>query len=282
MYADLFTLQEDQLQKINASQSMDGKSKKKSQRSKGNKKAGKGDDLAKTGKGKGKDDDMPSEDSEPDSEDYDKWEQLQLVKQALQETRKILENIDPNGSLYAEFYEIFQMFCGKLTDDLDDDESVNWSQASGFTSGITVDQNDVLEILAIPQFVKYFKVAHIDEAFFELTIEKLSDLATVQQYVDNGLPFDPMINELSQADFFIGCEMTDREPQAVMNAQMMMQILEYLQVIPSAERVEVGLCKDVNDMDEIPTDESIRAGHQNYQFGQLVYGPTRTVQTSFI
>ena len=54
-------------------------------------------------------------------------EWLNLVKNAVQESRRILENIDPNGSLYAEFYEIFQMFCGKLTDDLDDDESVNWS-----------------------------------------------------------------------------------------------------------------------------------------------------------
>ena len=73
------------------------------------------------------------------------------------------------------------MFCGKLTDDLDDDESVNWSQTSGFTqSRVTVDQNEVLEILAIPQFVKYFRVAFDDENFFESTIERLSDLATVQ------------------------------------------------------------------------------------------------------
>ena len=124
--------------------------------------------------------DLPSSDSEPDSEELDKMEQLNLIKAALQQTRKILENIDKNGSLYAEFYEIFQMFCGKLTDDLDDDESVNWSQTSGYTSAkVSVDQNSVLEILAIPQFVKYFKVAYDDEIFFESTIERLSDLATV-------------------------------------------------------------------------------------------------------
>lgn len=179
-------------------------------------------------KGKGMED-IPSSDSEPDSEELDKMEQLNLIKAAVQQTRRILENIDKNGSLYAEFYEIFNMFCGKLTDDLDDDESVNWSQTSGYTSAkISVDQNSVLEILAIPQFVKYFRVAYDDENFFELTIEKLSDLATVQQYVDNGLPFDALLNELSQADFFIGCEMTDKEPNSVMYAQMMMQILEYL------------------------------------------------------
>ena len=118
-------------------------------------------------------------DPEPDTEEIDRMQQLDLVKNALRETRKILENIDPNGSMYAQFYEIFTLFCGKLTEDIDDDESVNWSQNSGFTTkfGTSIDQNTVLEILAIPQFVKYFKVADDDENFFELTIEKLSDLA---------------------------------------------------------------------------------------------------------
>ena len=45
--------------------------------------------------------------------------------------------------------------------------------------------------------MKYFRVATADENFFESTIERLSDLATVQQYVDNGLPFDALLNELS-------------------------------------------------------------------------------------
>ena len=208
-------------------------------------------------------------------------EQLGLIKTAVQQTRRILENIDKNGSMYAEFAEIFNMFCGKLTDDLDDDddESVNWDQSSvGRSATVQIDQNSVLEILAIPQFVKYFRVATADENFFESTIERLSDLATVQQYVDNGLPFDALLNELSQADFFIGTEMTDKEPNSVMYAQMIIQILEYLQVIPPTER-ELDLFKDVNDLDEIPTDESIRMGYQDYQFAQLIYGPTRTVWT---
>ena len=59
---------------------------------------------------------------------------------------------------------------------------------------------------------------------------------------------------------------------------MVMQILEYLQIIPPTER-ELDLFKDVNDLDEIPTDESIRMGYQDYQFAQLIYGPTRTVWT---
>ena len=82
---------------------------------------------------------MPSSDSEPDTEDFDRMEQLDLIKKAVAETRRILENIDTNGSLYNEFYEIFQMFRGKIVEDLDDDESVNWSQASGFTQSVHVD-----------------------------------------------------------------------------------------------------------------------------------------------
>ena len=293
-YRDLFTLQEDQLINVtlgNASEQQSMKSvKAKSVKSKGskvkddlkgeakgkNKKAAKAD-----AKNKGKDDDLPSSEEEPDTEEIDRMEQLDLIKKALQETRRILENIDENGSMYAQFYDIFLRFCGKLTDDLDedDDESVNWSQNSGFTTRqISVDQNNVLEILAIPQFVKYFKVATDDENFFEDTVERLSDLAMNQQYVDQGLPFDACLNELSQADFFLGCELTDKEPVSVMQAQITMQILEYLQLISPSER-QMGIFKDVNDLDEIAPDEAIEMGHQDQQFAQFVYGETRTVWT---
>ena len=235
------------------------------------KEKGKTDNLSKAGgkKGKEKGGDFYNSDSdsesnpEPDSEELDKVEQLEVVKNSLRETRRILENIDPNGSMYAQFYEIFRLFCGKLTEDLDDDddESVNWSQNSGFTTNkVSVDQNEVLEILAIPQFVKYFRIADADENFFESTIERLSDLAMNQVYVDQGLPFDACLNELSQADFFLGCELTDKEPISVMQAQTVMHILEYLQVISPSER-QIGIFKDVNDLDEISPGEAIEMGH---------------------
>ena len=50
--------------------------------------------------------------------------------------------------------------------------------------------------------------------------------------------------------------MTDKEPNSVMYAQMTIQILEYLQIISPTER-ELDLFKDVNDLDEIPRDESV-------------------------
>ena len=51
--------------------------------------------------------------------------------------------------------------------------------------------------------------------------------------------------------------MTDQEPNSVMYAQVMIQILEYLQVIPPTER-ELKIFKDVNDLDEIPYDDGVR------------------------
>ena len=72
--------------------------------------------------------------------------------------------------------------------------------------------------------------------------------------------------------------MTDKEPTSVMYAQMMIQILEYLQIISPTER-ELDLFKDVNDLDDIPRDDSVSTLYQDYQFASLIYGPTRTVWT---
>jgi len=59
---------------------------------------------------------------------------------------------------------------------------------------------------------------------------------------------------------------------------MVMQILEYLQLISPSER-QMGIFKDVNDLDEIAADEAIEMGHQDQQFAQFTYGETRTVWT---
>ena len=196
-------------------------------------------------------DDLSDEGEE--SEEEDPLEYLDLVKSAMFETRRILEDIDEHGGLYLQIWEIFNIFCGKLIN-LDDDESESQSDRSTKTAlQKSQDQNKTLEVLAIPQFVKYFRVANDDEAFFEETIERLAELTQVEEYVNNGLPFAALINELSQAGFLLGCELTDKEPHAVMNAQMIMQILEKIQVIDSSER-RLNIYKDVNDLDEIPHD----------------------------
>jgi len=65
---------------------------------------------------------------ENDSDDEDPMEYVELVKSALFNTRRILEDVDENGSLYVQLWTIFNMFCGKLMKDeenLDDDSSIS-------------------------------------------------------------------------------------------------------------------------------------------------------------
>jgi hypothetical protein len=218
-----------------------------------------------------------SDEDGEESEEEDPMEYLDLVKSALFETRRILEDIDEHGQLYLQIWEIFNIFCGKLIN-IDDDDSFSQSSRSEKTAlQKSQDQSKTLEVLAIPQFVKYFRVADADEAFFEETIETLAELTQVEEYVNNGLPFAALINELSQAGFLLGCELTDKEPHAVMNAQVMMQILEKIQVIDSSER-RLNIYKDVNDLDEIPHDQGVRGDYNDVPFGQYVYYNTKAVR----
>ena len=62
-----------------------------------------------------------------------------------------------------------------------------------------------------------------------------------------------------------------------MNAQMALQILEKIQGIDGSER-ELGIYKDVNDLDEIPQDESIRGDFNDQPFAEFVYYKTRAVR----
>ena len=84
--------------------------------------------------------------------------------------------------------------------------------------GSSVDLTGKMEVLNIPQFVKYFKVCNDDNEFFENFVLKLSELASIATYVSGGVTFEPLLNELAQLDFFISLELTDKEPNAVMNA----------------------------------------------------------------
>ena len=70
-----------------------------------------------------------------------------------------------------QLWEIFSIFCGKLIhEDLDDGDSIS-SELSYTTrktgAMLAADESKTLEILAIPQFIKYFRVSVEDEVFFE-------------------------------------------------------------------------------------------------------------------
>ena len=139
--------------------------------------------MNKTGDKKAKFMDKNDSQEDQDSDDEDPMEYLDLVKNSLWHTRRILEDIDENGSLYVQLWHIFNMFCGKLVNDpenlsVDDDSESNLSYTTKKTGAqLAADESKTLEILSIPQFIRYFKVAKEDEVFFEYTIERLSEIA---------------------------------------------------------------------------------------------------------
>ena len=108
-----------------------------------------------------------NDNEEPDSDDEDPMDYLDLVKGALFNTRRICEDIDENGSLYVQLWHIFNMFCGKLIDldpenlsAADDDISSMQSYTTKKTGAqLAADETKTLEILSIPQFIRYFKVS---------------------------------------------------------------------------------------------------------------------------
>ena len=152
---------------------------------------------------------MRDSDSETSEEEADKMEYVDMIKDALFESRKILENLEEQGFLKEQIREIFNLFTGNLITEVEDDVSLNWSQSGISESRAPSEGEHNLEILAMPQFIKYFRVSYNDEGFFETTLEKLAELASVTEYVENGLPFENLINELTQVNFLMGCELTD-------------------------------------------------------------------------
>jgi hypothetical protein len=93
-----------------------------------------------------------------------------------------------------------------------------------------------MDLLALPQFVNYFKVSVEDEQYFDEFIDRISVLAEQEYYVDNGLTFKHLLIELHRNGFLVGCELTDKEPNAVMAAQWLLHILERIEVMSEIDR----------------------------------------------
>lgn len=109
-----------------------------------------------------------------------------------------------------------------------------------------------MDLLALPQFVNYFKVSIEDERFFDDFIDRISVLAEQEFYVDNGLSFKHLLVELHRNGFLVGCELTDKEPHAVMSAQWILYVLVRIQVITRRDRETAQhLFRDVNDLDQV-------------------------------
>lgn len=167
-----------------------------------------------------------ADDQESDDENWeDPQNYLEIVRDALTDSRRILETLDEDGNVYNQLWEIFKMFSGNLTMNLD--ESYHSSMESDDNSdnklALNAQENKnntrkTMHILTLSQFIRYFKISEKENDFFEEMITKLAVLTQIQHFCVNGLTFNELIQELHQANFFLACELTDREPQSVMNA----------------------------------------------------------------
>lgn len=144
--------------------------------------------------------------------DDDDGNYIDMVRTALKDTRKILGEMSPGSALWERIHEIFNLFSGRFgqeDDGLDQIKLAKEDNADGKTR---------IELLALPKFVNYFKVTNSDDEYFDNFIDRVSILAEQEYYVDNGIDFDHLLTELHAHGFLLGCEITEREPVAVLQA----------------------------------------------------------------
>ena len=150
--------------------------------------------------------------------------------------------------------KVFQIYGGKNhLSSVNQDSSYSQLSELSIESGARLleDDSKTLELTSLPRFIRFFRVSHADEIFFEQTIERLSYLTEDPKYVDNGVSFKVLLHELNQCDFMIGCQLTEKEPNAVMSAQVILQILKNIQIFDSNMLDNNEIYRDVNDIDEI-------------------------------
>jgi hypothetical protein len=102
----------------------------------------------------------------------------------------------------------------------------------------------------------------------------VSVLAEQEYYVDRGLSFEHLLTELHEYGFLVGCELTEKEPESVVQAQVIIQILLRLRVIDKMDLITNSLrYKDANDLEELTNvDQDVQQS-----FAAHAYFPLRTV-----
>ncbi len=102
----------------------------------------------------------------------------------------------------------------------------------------------------------------------------MSVLAEQEYYVDRGLSFEHLLTELHEYGFLVGCELTEKEPESVVQAQVIIQILLRLRVIDKMDLITNSLrYKDANDLEELTNvDQDVQQS-----FAAHAYFPLRTV-----
>jgi hypothetical protein len=174
------------------------------------------------------------------------------MKVGLKETKSILMTIDEDGLMYAQLWEIFKIFSASQKE-VEEESSVAASQASRhYTSvrEIAGSSTKTMELLLLPSFMKYFKVSTDDEDYFEECISRLAYLNEVELYVQNGIKFQHLINELHECNFFVSCGLTEVEAHGCFNAQVFILLMEKIGLLADdTERIS-GFFRDVNDLCE--------------------------------
>jgi len=125
-------------------------------------------------------DEMSEEEEEEDWEDPINY--LEIVRMALIDTRRILETLDEDGNVYNQLWEIFKMFSGNLTVDLN--ESWHSSMEEEEKLAVNAKENKdnarkTMHILTLSQFIRYFKISERENDFFEEAITKLAVLTSI-------------------------------------------------------------------------------------------------------
>lgn len=131
-----------------------------------------------------------------------------MVRTAIKDTRRILGEVTPDSPLYMMIYEIFNIFSGRLGQEDDELDKYNLLGEQNKVK----DNKHRMELLSLPTFVNYFKVAKDDDDYLDNFIDKISVLAEQEYYVDNGIDFDHLVRELHTHGFMLGIEITEKEP----------------------------------------------------------------------
>lgn len=164
--------------------------------------------------------------SEESDEDNDDGNYVDMVRTALKDTRRILGQVTEGSALWEQIHEVFTLFSG-----LRGEEEEGLEQIKLGADDNVQNVGKTMRLIELPKFVNYFRVTPSDDEYFDQFIDNVSVLAEQEYYVENGITFNLLLKELHEHGFLLGCELTELEPQAVVQAQVMLQILLRLRVI---------------------------------------------------
>ena len=151
--------------------------------------------------------------SDDSDEDNDDGNYIDMVRTALKDTRRILGQVTEGSALWEQIHEVFTLFSGLKGEDEQGLEQIRLG-----ADDTAQNVNKTMRLIELPKFVNYFRVTPSDDEYFDQFIDNVSVLAEQEYYVEYGITFDLLLKELHEHGFLLGCELTELEPQAVVQA----------------------------------------------------------------